>query len=189
VRSASAGQPDPRAGAIGSGAPATAQAPDGADTIVFGREGGDFTLEARLRLARPLEAVFPFFADARNLDALTPPWLHFRILTPLPIEMREGAIIDYRLRLRGVPIRWRTEITEWQPPHRFVDVQRRGPYTLWRHEHRFSSVDGGTLVEDRVRYRMWGGRLVHSLLVRGDLERVFRYRQQQVRERLGSAAV
>jgi len=158
---------------------------DAGDGIAFGHAGGDFTLEARLRLARPLEVVFPFFADAGNLDALTPPWLHFRILTPLPIEMREGAIIDYRLRLRGVAIRWRTEITEWEPPHRFVDVQRRGPYTLWRHEHRFTQLDGGTLVEDHVRYRMWGGRLVHALLVRGDLERVFRYRQQQVRELLG----
>jgi ligand-binding SRPBCC domain-containing protein len=154
-------------------------------TIGFGRAGADFVLEARLRLERPLEPVFAFFADAGNLDALTPPWLHFRILTPLPIEMREGAIIDYRLRLRGVPIRWRTEITEWDPPRRFVDVQRRGPYTLWRHEHRFSSVDGGTLVEDHVRYRIRGGRVVHALFVRGDLERIFRHRQSRVRELLG----
>lgn len=166
----------------------TSDAPEEPDPIAFGRAGGDFVLDARLRLARPLEAVFPFFADARNLDALTPAWLHFRILTPLPIEMRPGAIIDYRLRLRGVPIRWRTEIAEWEPPHRFVDVQRRGPYRLWHHEHRFTRVGGGTLVEDRVRYRMWGGRLVHAPFVRGDLERVFRHRQQQVRERLGSAS-
>jgi len=150
------------------------------------RRDGDFLLEARQWLPKPLEDVFPFFAEAGNLDALTPPWLHFRILTPLPIEMRPGAAIDYRLRLRGIPIRWRSEITEYDPPRRFVDVQRRGPYRHWRHEHVFTRVDDGTLVEDRVHYRVWGGALVNALLVRPDLERVFRYRQQQLDARLGS---
>jgi ligand-binding SRPBCC domain-containing protein len=186
MRSPTTSDPEPAGGR--PPAPATHGAA-GQDELVFGRHGRDFVLDARVWLARPLDAVFPFFADAGNLDALTPPWLHFRILTPLPIEMREEATIDYRLRLHGVPVRWRTEITEYQPPHRFVDVQRRGPYTLWRHEHRFSPVAGGTLVEDHVRYRIWGGRIVHALLVQGDLERVFRYRRQQVRCRFGSTGV
>src|SRR5579871_5848818 len=86
-------------------------------------------------LPRPLEEVFPFFADAGNLPILTPPWLHFHILTTRPIEMRRGALIDYRLRIHGLPIRWQSEIVEWDPPHRFVDEQRRGPYRLWHHEH------------------------------------------------------
>jgi ligand-binding SRPBCC domain-containing protein len=156
----------------------------GLDEVLFGRRGHDFVLDTRLFLPRALDPVFAFFADASNLDALTPPWMHFRILTPLPLEMRAGALIDYRLRLHGFPISWRTEITAWDPPRRFVDEQRRGPYTHWRHEHVFTETDEGTLVEDRVRYLLPGGGLAHALLVRRDLERIFRYRQEQVRVRL-----
>ncbi len=87
-----------------------------------------------------LDEVFDFFADAGNLELLTPPWLHFEILAPSPVEMREGTLIDYKLRLHGVPIRWQSEITVWQPPFRFVDRQRRGPYRLWVHTHRFESL-------------------------------------------------
>lgn len=154
------------------------------DEVLFGRRGRDFVVDTRLFLPRPLDLVFAFFADASNLDAVTPPWLHFRILTPLPLTMRTGAFIDYRLRVHGLPFSWRTEITSWDPPHRFVDEQKRGPYTHWRHEHTFTETDEGTLIEDRVRYRMPGGALLHSLLVRRDLERIFRYRQEQVRARL-----
>ena len=128
----------------------------------------------------PLDAVFPFFADAANLERLTPPWLRFRILTPLPILMQQGTLIDYRLRLRGVPVRWRSEITAWEPPYRFVDEQRRGPYQRWIHEHLFSAVDGGTLVEDHVQYRVLFGSLVDRWLVRPDLERIFDYRHEQL---------
>jgi ligand-binding SRPBCC domain-containing protein len=101
----------------------------------LGRRDGLFTLETRLFLPRPLEIVFPFFADAGNLEILTPPWLRFEIVTPRPIAMRAGALIEYRLRLHGVPLRWQSEITAWEPPHRFVDEQRRGPYRAWIHEH------------------------------------------------------
>jgi ligand-binding SRPBCC domain-containing protein len=143
---------------------------------------GLFTLEAELWLPRRREEVFPFFADAFNLEALTPPWLKFEVLTPRPIEMRAGLRIDYRLRLRGLPLRWQSEITAWEPPCRFVDEQRRGPYRAWIHEHTFAERDGGTLAQDVVRYGVIGGRLVNTLFVRRDVERIFRYRQKKLRE-------
>ncbi len=136
---------------------------------------------------RPLEEVFAFFAEARNLETITPPWLGFEVLTPDPIELRPGALIDFRLRLHGVPLRWRTEISAWQPPHRFVDEQRRGPYREWVHEHTFAARDGGTLVGDHVRYRVPGGRLVHELFVRRDVERIFDFRRDRLAQVLGAA--
>lgn len=143
---------------------------------------GLFTLEAGLWLPRRREEVFPFFADAFNLETLTPPWLKFEVLTPRPIEMRVGLRIDYRLRLRGLPLRWQSEITAWEPPCRFVDEQRRGPYRAWIHEHTFAERDGGTLAQDVVRYGVIGGRLVNTLFVRRDVERIFRFRQEKLRE-------
>jgi ligand-binding SRPBCC domain-containing protein len=137
----------------------------------------DETLTSEVLLPRRREEVFPFFADARNLERITPPWLRFRILTPGPIEMREGALIDYRLRIRGVPVRWRTRIAAWEPPYRFVDEQVRGPYRRWVHEHTFEATDGGTLCRDRVRYAVPGGALVARALVRPDVERIFAYRR------------
>ena len=99
-----------------------------------------------------IEDVFAFFSEARNLEAITPPWLGFRIISPGPIDLRPGARIHYRIRLHGLPLRWVTEIRTWEPPHEFVDVQLQGPYRLWHHTHRFEPVDGGTLVRDTVRY-------------------------------------
>ena len=146
---------------------------------------GFFKLEAELWLPRRRDAVFLFFADAFNLETLTPPWLKFEVLTPRPIEMRAGLRIDYRLRLRGLPLRWQSEITAWEPPRRFVDEQRRGPYRAWIHEHLFEERDGGTLARDGVRYKVIGGRLVNALLVRRDVERIFSFRQEKLRELLG----
>lgn len=137
---------------------------------------------------RPLDEVFPFFADAGNLADITPPWLNFRILTPLPIDMRAGALIDYRIRLWGVPVRWRTEITDWEPPLRFVDRQIRGPYRTWIHEHRFSERDGGTAMVDEVRYAAPFGALSEPLFVRPQVERIFEYRARVMRERFGGPA-
>jgi len=145
----------------------------------------EFNWQTELWLPRPREEVFPFFAEARNLETLTPPWLRFEVLTPAPIPMRQGTLIDYRIRVHGIPLRWRTEIAEWQPPHRFVDVQLRGPYTLWRHTHTFVERDGGTLCADQVRYRPRGGALVNWLFVRRDVERIFRYREQRMKELFG----
>jgi len=127
--------------------------------------------------------LFPFFADAGNLDALTPPWLHFRIVTPTPIAMCEGALIDYRLRVRGVPLRWRTRINVWQPPHRFVDEQLRGPYRQWIHEHTFEASRRGTLARDHVRYAVPLDFLMHRWFVRPDIERIFRFRSEALRRK------
>jgi len=126
--------------------------------------------------------VFPFFTDAGNLDALTPPWLKFHIVTRQPIDMNVGARIDYRLRIHGLPMRWQCAITGWERPVRVVDEQRRGPYRLWIHEHRFEACEGGTTVFDDVRYAVPGGRLVDRLLIRRDLRTIFGYRQKRLQE-------
>jgi ligand-binding SRPBCC domain-containing protein len=128
------------------------------------------------------ELWLPHSTDARNLSEITPPWVRFEVLTPAPIVMRPGALIDYRIRVHGLPIRWRTEITEWNPPHRFVDVQLRGPYTLWHHTHTFEEKDGGTLCIDSVTYRPRGGAIINRLFVRRDVERIFAYRRRRLLE-------
>ncbi len=146
------------------------------------------TFQSELWLPVPPEEVFPFFADAANLDAITPPWLHFRIVTPPPIVMRAGALIDYRLRVRGMPLRWRTLISDWEPPHRFVDRQLRGPYRLWEHEHTFTPHKGGTLARDNIRYAVPFDFLVHKWLVRPDVERIFAHRETALKQRFQAGA-
>ena len=128
----------------------------------------------------PLEEVFAFFADAHNLERLTPPWLNFEVLTPSPVDMRAGTLIDYRLQLHGIPVRWQSEITVWQPPHRFVDRQVSGPYRLWVHTHQLESLAEGTLVRDLVDYAVPGGALVQRFFVGPDLNRIFDYRARQL---------
>ena len=145
-----------------------------------------FELHDEIFVPRPRDEVFAFFADAGNLGALTPPWLGFRITTPMPIDMCPGALIDYRLRLHGVPIRWTTVISVWDPPHRFVDAQLKGPYSLWRHEHVFTEQQGGTLITDRVEYAHLGGRLVNGFFVKPDLDKIFAYRREQTLRLLSS---
>lgn len=140
-------------------------------------------LQRTQRLDPPPEEVFPFFADAGNLERITPPWLGFSIVTPEPIDMRQGALIDYRLKLHGMPLSWHTVIGLWDPPHRFVDVQLSGPYRLWHHTHTFEPVEGGTLARDRVRYRVgFGpfGDVAHALFVGRDLARIFDFRRTAV---------
>jgi ligand-binding SRPBCC domain-containing protein len=137
-------------------------------------------LTSTLLVPRSLDEVFAFFADPGNLDRLTPPWLRFRIATPLPLVMRQGMQIDYRLRIRGLPLRWTSRITEWEPPHGFTDLQVRGPYRYWRHQHRFRAVAGGTECEDIVDFEGRGGwaePLLHRMFVGPDLRRIFEFRR------------
>ena len=135
-----------------------------------------YRLSRSLVVPKPIDEVFEFFGDARNLERLTPGFLNFKILTPQPIVMRPGTMIDYRISLRGLPMRWRSEITEWKPPFSFVDEQRKGPYKKWVHRHTFAEEAGGTRVSDDVEYDVIGGALVHTLFVKRDLERIFNYR-------------
>lgn len=144
-----------------------------------------YLLTSSLFVRRPRAEVFDFFADARNLEFITPPWLKFNVLTPTPIAMRVGALIDYKLKVRGFPMRWQSEITAWEPPHRFIDEQRRGPYRLWIHEHTFVEQDGGTLVSDRVEYAVPGGAIVRRLFVAPDLEKIFAFRRERLAEHFG----
>ena len=146
------------------------------------------TLQREQLLPGSVEEVFAFFGDARNLEAITPPPLGFRVLTPEPIAMGAGTLIRYRLRVRSVPIGWLTAIREWDPPHRFVDEQVRGPYALWHHTHTFEPrPDGGTLMRDVVRYALpLGalGELAQRLFVARDLEAIFDFRARRIVELL-----
>lgn len=140
------------------------------------------TFTSELWLPRARETVYPFFADARNLEAITPPWLKFKILTPGPIVMQVGTLIDYRLRVHGFPVRWQTEITAWKPPYGFVDEQRRGPYRQWIHTHTFEEQDGGTLCRDEVVYSVPGGEFINRLVVQRDVQTIFNYRYAALRQ-------
>ncbi|MCA9036636.1 MAG: SRPBCC family protein [Planctomycetaceae bacterium] len=141
-----------------------------------------FLLETTQLLSGSLTEVFEFFSDAMQLETITPKWLHFHVTTPRPIVIQEGTLIDYRLKLRGIPIKWRTRISEWAPPFRFVDEQLRGPYLWWHHTHYFEQVGNYVKMTDRVHYGVPGGRFVHWLCVKNDVKRIFEYRQTQMKK-------
>jgi ligand-binding SRPBCC domain-containing protein len=148
-----------------------------------------FTLRREQLLPAGPEKVFPFFADARNLEAITPPLLRFEVVTPGEIPMQVGTLIQYRLTLRGIGVNWLTSIQEWDPPWRFVDVQVRGPYALWHHTHEFAASDDGkaTIMRDTVRYAIgFGplGALAARAFVHRDVASIFEYRQRAIRGRL-----
>jgi len=149
-------------------------------------------LERSQRVGVPAERAFSFYADVANLEPLTPPWLHFQLLDVRSPTLESGALLDYRLRLHGVPIRWRTRIETWDPPHRFLDTQVRGPYALWEHAHEFEpDGDGATVIHDRVRYGIPLGPIgaaAHRLFDRRDLERIFDFRRDATAARLGAAS-
>ncbi len=144
-------------------------------------------LEREQLLAHPVDTVFPFFADAGNLERITPPLLGFRVVSPEPIEMGAGTLIEYRLKLHGLSVDWLTRIEEWEPGVRFVDSQLMGPYRLWHHTHTFEPRDGGTLMRDTVRYALPGWPLGEAAmpLVRRDLRRIFDFRRDEVARLLG----
>jgi ligand-binding SRPBCC domain-containing protein len=148
-------------------------------------------LERSQRVEVSVERAFDFYVDARNLEPMTPPWLHFKVTTPGELVLGQGARLDYELRLHGVPVRWQTRIEVWEPPVRFVDVQAKGPYSLWEHTHLFEKDgDDAALIHDRVRYAIpLGplGALARRLFVRRDLERIFDYRGEAVSKRLGDS--
>jgi hypothetical protein len=148
----------------------------------------DYRLERTLLIPRPRAEVFPFFADAGNLERITPDFLRFHIVTPGPIAMRAGTLIDYELRLYGLRFRWQTKIEEFTPVESFVDIQTRGPYRKWRHRHTFEEAAGGTLMRDAVEYAMpFGvlGRVARALVVERSLERIFDERNRAILNILG----
>jgi len=149
-------------------------------SVSITRQDRGFLLESRVKVPRQREDVFDIFANAYNLEDMTPPAMRLEILTPDPIVMRAGLLLDYRLRLRGIPFRCQSEITVWEPPLRFVDEQRRGPYLWWTHEHTFADEAGQTVVSDRISYGVPGGAIVHTLFIARDLRAMFDYRANRL---------
>jgi ligand-binding SRPBCC domain-containing protein len=148
---------------------------------------GIHVLRASQHLPIPREEVFPFFAEAANLESLTPPELQFHVITPPPITMQLGTLIEYRLRLFGVPFKWLTRISRWNPPYEFVDEQLRGPYRLWVHTHRFHTTGGVTRMDDEVQYCLPFFPLGEAAypLVKWQLDRIFAFRRQAIARLLG----
>jgi ligand-binding SRPBCC domain-containing protein len=149
-----------------------------------------YTLECEMLAPVAVRDAFEIFQDPYNLARITPAWLDFRITSDERVEVRKGAEITYRIRWAGIPLSWKTVITEYEPPFFFVDEQARGPYRLWRHRHTFRPTEGGTIVGDRVEYALplgWLGRIVHRLIVRRQLQRIFAYRRQALTELLRGA--
>ncbi len=147
-----------------------------------------YTLKKEQKISKNILDVFDFFSRPENLAAITPPKMKFKILTPSPIEMKEGALIDYTVRILGFPIRWRTLITKYDPPNIFIDQQLKGPYSLWHHTHTFTKIsDNETLIKDIVVYVIpfgFIGRIIHSLYIKRDLEKIFLYRKKKIADLL-----
>ena len=149
-----------------------------------------YELRRKTFIPAPIGDVFSFFSDAENLNAITPPWLDFKIMTPLPIAMGKNTLIDYSLKLLGVRLTWKTEIAAWEPPGRFVDCQIKGPYRVWEHTHLFSESNGGTQMTDIVQYAVPGfvfSPLIHFFLVRPRLEKIFSFREKTILKNFGAS--
>ncbi|XAL97975.1 SRPBCC family protein [Phycisphaeraceae bacterium D3-23] len=157
-------------------------------TPTITRDGKDWVLHMTQWLPLPPEELFVFFGDAHNLEQVTPDSVGFKIITPTPIDMHAGTRIDYKLRVRGLPICWTTHIESWDPPRSFVDTQAKGPFKRWHHTHAFEPKDGGTQCIDTVRYRPPGGPiapLINKLVVQKDVVKIFAYRAKWLEERFG----
>lgn len=140
---------------------------------------------AQVILPYSRDQVFEFFSKAENLELITPSWLKFNIMTPTPVEMFNGQLIDYKLKLFGLPFKWKTEITVWDPPNRFIDTQLKGPYVSWVHEHRFVEQGEKTVVYDKVEYKVPGwilSPIINKLFVRSNVEQIFKYRTKVIQE-------
>lgn len=148
--------------------------------VEISRFENEFRLKAEITLPQKLEQIFSYFSSAKNLEHITPAFLRFKVATSEEISMSSGTIINYDLRIHGVPIRWTSLISRWEPPYRFVDEQLRGPYRYWIHEHTFEECEGGVLVKDTVRYQVFGGSLVHDLFVKKDVMKIFMFRQEKL---------
>lgn len=149
-----------------------------------------YQIQQEQLIPRPIGEVFAFFSDAHNLETITPPWLNFKIVSISMPSIQQGTHIRYQLRLQGIPLRWLTEIREWNPPFLFVDEQLSGPYRLWHHTHIFEDHGDGTMMKDHVRYQLpFGilGRLVHALKVRHDVEQIFAFRRTLIARHFGAA--
>ncbi len=132
-----------------------------------------------------IDKVFSFFSNARNLERITPDFLEFKVLNEGEIEMKEGLLIDYKLKLHGIPFRWQSEITKWEPKSAFEDCQRRGPYVYWDHMHLFEEKDGGTLVIDSIKFAVPGGSLIYKMFVEKDVEKIFQFRTEKLQNFFG----
>ncbi len=147
-----------------------------------------YTLKKEQKISKGISDVFDFFSKPENLAKITPSKMRFKILTPVPIEMKEGALIDYTVRVLGFPIRWRTLITKYEPPNIFIDQQLKGPYSLWHHTHTFTKIsDSETLIKDIVVYTIpfsFFGRIIHSLYIKRDLDKIFSYRKDKIADLL-----
>jgi len=145
----------------------------------------DRVFETEQSIARERSQVFDFFSDPKNLEIITPPWLRFQIVTPSPPAVERGAELTYRIRVHGIPMKWRSVIAEWEPEVCFVDVQVQGPYAKWHHTHTFQEIPGGTRIVDRVIYRLplgTLGRIVAGPFVDHDIAKIFRFRREQIAE-------
>lgn len=146
---------------------------------------GLFKFETSQFVPRPLPEVFDFFSDPKNLEKITPPFLNFRIVAMSTPEIQQGSIIDYQLKIHGVPAKWKTLIEKWEPNSEFVDTQLKGPYKLWHHTHRFEAVAGGTMIFDRVNFRLpfgFIGALIAGAFVQNDVKEIFAYRRKVIAE-------
>jgi len=158
-------------------------------SLKFERLESGYRLTCELLLTHPRDALFSFFADTTNLEKITPDYLSFRVQSTCPTHMRKGTLIDYRLRLHHIPLRWRTEIAVWEPPFHFVDRQLSGPYRWWTHDHLFEETKDGTRVIDTIDYHIWLAPIVHPIFVRRDLKRIFDYRTQALHALFGTTEV
>lgn len=147
---------------------------------------GEFLLERDVIVARRIQEVFRFFSDPKNLNLLTPPWLDFHIVGCSTPTIGPNTLIDYKLKLRGFPLRWRSRILDWNPPYGFADEQVRGPYRHWIHQHSFEDLGARTRCRDSVRYSVVGGSIVNRLFVKRDVERIFDYRTEQLTKIFGT---